>query len=181
MKTRIVLLLAFFVPVAAAFGQEISSGLALADGYFEDGRWEEAVVAYEEAKHETQFTVYDLHNMAYSLMQLSRYDRARRLLRNIIDIEETDALAHYNLGVLHFITDRYSLATTCLERAADLDPSNPDCWYMLAYAAINNGDLKRAWEVLDILIVLDEDDAMDVFETLSRLESDRADPTSDWW
>lgn len=154
--------------------------LADADRHFENEQWERAVNAYDEAKHHSSFTMHDLHNLSYALIRLSRYERAARILRDIVDIDAEDGLAHYNLGVIYLRSRRYTLAVRAFETAAWLMPSEPDAWYLLAYAAINNDDFTRAWEVLDILIVLDENDAMDVFETLVEAERDREDPLGDW-
>jgi tetratricopeptide (TPR) repeat protein len=166
--------------LAAADRVAAENHLAAADRHFENGRWESAVAAYEQAKHHTPFTTYDLHNLSYSLIQLSRYNSAGRVLRNLIELDPEDGLAYYNLGVVYLQTGRYASAARVLERAAWLLPSDPDAWYLLAYAAINNDDLTRAWEVLDILIALDEDDALDVFETLVQVERDREVDLSGW-
>lgn len=166
--------------LAAADRIVAENRLADAQRHFENEQWESAVAAYEQAKHHTSFTTYDLHNLSYSLIQLSRYDRAARVLRNIIALDTEDDLAHFNLGVIYLRTARYALAEKTFERAAWLAPSDPDAWYLLAYAAINNDDFTRAWEVLDILIGLDEDDALDVFETLVEVEHDREDLLRDW-
>ncbi len=166
--------------LAAADRSVAESQLADARRHFENEEWERAATAYEMAKHHTSFTLHDLHDLAYALIRLSRYDRAARVLRNIIEIDAEDDLAHYNLGVIYLRTARYALAEKTFERAAWLAPSDPDAWYLLAYAAINNDDLTRAWEVLDILIVLDEEDALDVFETLVEVQREREDPTDGW-
>ncbi|MBN1446543.1 MAG: tetratricopeptide repeat protein [Bacteroidetes bacterium] len=163
-----------------AMVQETQTDLLVARSAYELGEWEIAVEAYEAAKHETTFTIGDLHQLSYALLQLDRYDRARAVLENILDIDPADALAWFNLGITHMRTNRMHAAHRCFERTAEFTSEDPSVWVCLAITSLCTDRFAQAWGAFDELLALDEEKAEMVLGWIVAEEDAHSDPAADW-
>lgn len=59
-------------------------------------------------------------------------ERALELLRSVEDEGQNDALWHFRTGYALYYLDREETALPCFERAAELDPADPDAPYFAA-------------------------------------------------
>jgi len=87
-------------------------------------------VDFEKA-HPQSATGYLLHAKALNV-QSGDAETARRLLEKALALDELDATAHYEMGVVLDRLERYEDAVKELVRSAELDPSEPATHYRLS-------------------------------------------------
>lgn len=83
------------------------------------------------------------------LRELGRLEEAEEALRDALRIAPGLAAAHYELGLLLEAKDELEPAIASLEKAADLDPVNPQVHYALAAAYRRAGDRDSARRALE--------------------------------
>jgi len=84
-----------------------------------------------ERNHTDSFAGYFLHAKALNAQSIER-ETAKKLLEKALTINDRDAAAHFELGTLLELAQRYEGAARELERAAELDPVDPATHYRLA-------------------------------------------------
>ncbi len=94
--------------------------------HFEDGRWEAALRAYDEALAANPDFIHALRGRARSLMQLGRHEEALAAFDEAIRREPGFAATWANRGILHDRMGHYEAAIADYERALALDPSLND-------------------------------------------------------
>jgi tetratricopeptide (TPR) repeat protein len=102
---------------------------------------------YDEAKHEfeTELTIDPNHAQSLAYlgdieMKANNPDRALSLLRKAAGLKNDTRIAYLDLGVVLTQRKQYPDAITALQRAEELDSTEPDAHYRLAqvYKAIGN-------------------------------------------
>ncbi len=75
---------------------------------------------------------------------LGNYTKAQSFYEKALSIDNSNAAAHYELGLVHNYQKNYDQAFDQFKIATDLDPSN--YWYKLSYASFleSNGDVNEA-------------------------------------
>ncbi|MCB2206228.1 tetratricopeptide repeat protein [bacterium] len=175
----IIILLTFF-PAVVLFAQEENSDLAMAESFFDREDWENAARSYDRVIQAESETPFVLHRLAYSLLKCDHNMKARVVLERLIALNPDDDLAHYNLGILYWSTDRPLLAIPCFKSAVRIDSAWADAWYCLGLIYV---DLERpddAWRMWDRVLPLDADMAADLHERVSYLERYLNDPVQEW-
>ena len=165
------------VPLRA---QEEGAELALADALYDQGDYRQAIEAYDLALIRLLENPLTLHRMAFALLQLDRYERARAVLERFIEVMPDEPIGHYNLGVLYWHTGRHYLAIPCFENIVARDSTYADAWTCLGYIYLETGQIEKAWEMQARLLVLQHEDAFRLQMEIMREEQARNDPTAEW-
>ena len=100
-------------------------------------------ISYEDA-HPGSAMGYLLHAKALNAQSIEA-EAARVLLEKAVSINDRDASAHFELGIVLDRLQRYADAAREFERAADLDPADPATHYRLSrvYDRLGRPDAAR--------------------------------------
>ncbi|PLX31447.1 MAG: hypothetical protein C0600_05710 [Ignavibacteria bacterium] len=101
----------------SATAQESNSDLALAEAYYAQGDWKNAARSYDLVIREDTEAPFVLQKLSYSLMKMRHEDRARIVLDRLIELQPDNEVAHFNLGLLYWRTQRPLMAIPCFEAA----------------------------------------------------------------
>jgi tetratricopeptide (TPR) repeat protein len=177
MRRLIISTIVFLLP-CILHAQDENPDLALADSYYSNGDYEQAITAYERAfaTGGPGIKMLDMHRHAISLIELGRYDRACRMLESIVELEPDEAVAWFNLAIAHSRMDRYHNAHACFRRAAEIEPEWANAWYGTGLCELSLGHLSEAYAVIERLAPLDEDLAQQLLEAVIEEENYRNDP-----
>lgn len=113
-----------------------------------EGRYEEAVEAYERARA-LQETPGALVHMAEALLELGRLDEAETLLRRVLSAAPQSPSARAVLGQIALSRGEHELAVGYLESALDAVPQATRLHYPLALAYRGMGQMEKAQEHLE--------------------------------
>ena len=80
------------------------------DAYDRLGRYQDALVAYQEAARQTPDDVEIYVNMGIAYGELKSYTQAIGAFKRAIQLQPNDADAHYNLGLAYQFAGRKQLA-----------------------------------------------------------------------
>lgn len=156
--------------------QTTNPALAMAGDYYERAQWEQAIEAFDRAAADGSLSDGELHKLAYALLQLDRYERARIVLESITARNPGAYVAWYNLGIAHMNCGRYPAGRDCLRRVTELEPLWARGWFSLGICQLMTGQLDMAWESLGFLNPLDEDMAAELLEAIQAEEAYLSDP-----
>jgi len=136
------------------------SRVALAGAYMQLGRNEEAIAELQRATELAPDQAFVWFRLGALLVREERYDAAIDALEAGLALDDSDADAHYWLGVaLHYRTfEDTSRAVSELERSVSLDPEAPENHYQLALAYTNRDwpdDAARAIQAYQRVVALD--------------------------
>ena len=118
-----------FATAQAAFARARSvqdaGVLAFYEGYARQvgGDPRGAIVAYEAARVDLGSSDVLLNNLGYAHLQVGRLDLALATLRTAVALAPGNALAHLNLGLVHYGLTRFPEAVASFETALGIDPS----------------------------------------------------------
>ena len=112
------------------------SRVALAGAYMQLGRNEEAISELQRAAELSPEQAFVWFRLGALLVREERYDEAIDALEAGLSLDDSDADAHYWLGVaLHYRSfEDTSRAVSELEASVALDPDAPENYYQLALA-----------------------------------------------
>ncbi len=140
---------------------------------------ENAVRAFDLAVLHSVRQMELLNALAYSLLQLERYERARQVLERALEVDSSDYLANFNLGILHAVEGRYALAIVYFEHALHAAPNDVDALYCIGLCHIDQGESGRAMDVVRVLATVDKERAAELLEYLNDTDLARNDPLAE--
>jgi tetratricopeptide (TPR) repeat protein len=116
-------------------------------------KWNDALASFSEAAAHPTATAAVMHNLAYTLEQLHRYDEARAALEEAVRRGGgTDARVQTSLGVLSLLAGDLSAADASLSAARPLfgrRPPTPAWFHYMGLTAALRGDGARAAAILN--------------------------------
>lgn len=145
-----VFLLIFSLNVAA---QSPAVSKLFADGtkHANAGRFEEALKSYKTALFAAEneyvgsnYLARLRYNIGVCHFRLERFDLAANEFKHAILLQKDYVRAHYALGMAQTRKRQWKAATVSFNRALDLQPTNGEAWFDLAFASIGTGDLEKA-------------------------------------
>lgn len=89
-----------------------------------------------------QAAAYQLR--AFSHFMLEDYEGFRRDLEQLLEVDPTNADAHYHLGRYYYENQQFTEGLAALEKAVALDPSHYKAHYFLGWCRQAQGDLAAA-------------------------------------
>jgi len=93
-------------------------------------------------------------------MEAGEYESARQALEQIVAEDETNAEAHFMLGLTYFNLEAYAKARESFERALELDPDRAAAiHHNLGALAYQMGDMETALSEFQAALEADPDDA----------------------
>ena len=173
---HIIAALMLLIGVATLPAQTIPSTLALAGNYYDSAKWEQAVQAFDRAAVDAPLSDHELRKLAYALMEINRYERARIVLEGVTARNPAAYVSWYNLGIANMNCGRYPASRDCLQRVTEISPLLPKGWFSLGICQLIMGRLDMAWESLGFLAPLDEEMAAELLEAIQEEEAYRNDP-----
>jgi tetratricopeptide (TPR) repeat protein len=130
----------------------------------------------EKAGSEPKATVAALGDLAAALAQAGRYDEAVGQYKQAAALAPRDATIYYDIGLVRLDQLHFPEARAAFDRAAQLDPRNPDIVFRRGISYVGLGDFETAkLEVTNAL--LGKDDAA-YYEKLGEIEIARGDLAS---
>lgn len=91
--------------------------------YFEDGLYQDALIAYRSAIEKNIFHMHAKRGIARSLMQLGEYSESLIIYNQVIAQEPDFAPAYGNRGILHDRNKNYRAAIKDYKQALRLNPN----------------------------------------------------------
>jgi SM-20-related protein len=143
---------------------------ALAAEAERDGRNDEALSYYEQARVLTPRNAKILEAMGLCLTRMSRFQEAIYLFEQAIRVAPAYAPAHHRLGLALAPAGRWDLAERAHMRAAQLDPRYAEAIACIAAIAARKGDEKVARAQAERALKLDPSNVT-ALEVLATLES----------
>lgn len=122
--------------VASAIAQpkkEVRTGNKL----YEEGKYEEASTAYEQALSKQPNYTPGLFNLGNSKYKLEDYEGARKIMdatAKTVTEKETQAAANYNIGNTYLKEKKYKEAVEAYKEALRKNPQDENAKYNLSYA-----------------------------------------------
>lgn len=104
----------------------------LAQAYEAEGRWDEAVAAYERAILGGSRNVRYRRQLAAALVNAGQMERALEVLRNLVRARPDDAGGWFSLSQLEFQLDNFDGAVAAARRVTELEPDGLRGPFMLA-------------------------------------------------
>jgi lipoprotein NlpI len=129
-----------------------------------------------KAGSEDKARVAALGDLAAALAQARRYDEAIGKYKLAAALAPRDATIYYEIGLLRLDQLRFPEARAAFERAAQLDPQNPDILFQRGNSYIGVGDFESAR--LDVKSALLRKDDAAYYEKLGEIEIARGDLSS---
>jgi len=86
--------------------------------------------------------------VAFTYLDRQMFAEAIRMDEEMIAMDSTFAAAHWNLGIIHTLHERYEQAEAALAKAVEYSGGLPSSLAMQAYACARSGDDARALEIL---------------------------------
>jgi len=147
---------------------ETQMWLNLGDVYVREGRYEDAIKAYKEAEKLNLCNPWIHNRLAITYQDLGHYEAAIESWKQVIKLKPGIAELHMLLGDAYIRAGRREQAILAYKQALSLDPLHSQAHYNLAktYLEMNNKDL--ALENYEILMILDEDLAKELFDLLQK-------------
>lgn len=111
--------------------------IAIAGLYETDERFNDAIMAYNEAIKYLPDKVELLYNIALDYYRVGNFTNAENYLNKVISSSPNFVLAYYNLGTLYYKLSEYDKAVEYLQKAISLNPVLADAHYNLALAYLS--------------------------------------------
>src|SRR5205823_8892256 len=115
------------------------------------GKWDEAIEAYQEAVAHPGARLATFHNLAVALERVGRYEEALAALHDAVKGGgQKEARLHTSIGIVSLMMGDVAAADRVLTTAKTMWPSKPSAaWYLYAsLTAALLGDLGRALEIV---------------------------------
>jgi tetratricopeptide (TPR) repeat protein len=145
--------------LAGANPRLISTQLAAADTLFTDGRYDDAIAAYQKIKAQTPaLTVVSLQ-LGNAYLQKKDYDRADAEFQEVLKSNAANASACFNLGEVKTARGSLDEAAAWYEKATAADPVWTKPLMRLAVLARDKGNREAAIGYLKKVVALDPNSA----------------------
>jgi tetratricopeptide (TPR) repeat protein len=116
----------------------------LAEAYDTAGRNEEAADAYKQAIAAKPDVAAYYNNLGNVLARLGKIDEARAAYMKNVELEPTSAATAWrNFGISLYNANRLADAIEPLQKATELDPKNPQAWYLLGASLLMKMTMKK--------------------------------------
>ncbi|HEY4086281.1 MAG TPA: tetratricopeptide repeat protein [Bryobacteraceae bacterium] len=139
--------------------------IVLGDALQNDGKPQQAVIAYEQALRLKPDSLNALRSLADALAAAGQRSRAEETLKRAVQIAPSDPEAWYKYGLLDSDAAK-------IERAIELDPSLPEKSRKLGEIFLKAGDVNRADAALKDALRIDPWDE-DAWDLAGRLHSEK--------
>src|SRR5262249_47191955 len=142
--------------------------------YLEQGHFEHALMAYQQAATNRPDEPAYRRGVAATLRRMGRLEAAERLLRDMLDKDDTDPLVHAELGRVYAAAGRPAAPITCYARAIPLRPDSTEYYYQIGQLRAGLGDRAGARAALQRAAELDPCDPQ-LQHTLAKVCEDAGD------
>lgn len=134
------------------------------ESIYELGRYEDFIKSYEEqSKKFTSSAFDDLQGLlAWSYQETGNTTLARTLYRKLLKKNSQDSESWYSMGLTWHYEQNYAAAIPYLERAYELNPSEPDYGIVLAAAYFGAGDSGK-WDVMYEMLSQEHPEEEEIF------------------
>lgn len=149
-KTLVGSLILSFMLLASCKDEDVVKG----DQLFRQGKYEEAVEAYDDYLKLNPGHVKSIYNKARAYEELGRYDKAFATFQEVLDIDEKHTAALMSVGQHYYRANDYPNAAFFLGRAVEADDSNSQAFYLLGRSYHLQGMTKEAMEAYNNAISL---------------------------
>ena len=113
--------------------------------YADQGKWDKAVPAMEQAaKEEPSFQAY--HHLALIYANQNQYEKSAQAFDEALKLSPSSYRAWYELGLLHAANHHYDLAVQAYRKSAELNARFADAYLGLGSAYFGSGDKAQAAE-----------------------------------
>lgn len=129
--------------------------LVKGDLHIENGEYEKAASAYQEALKYTRFRSPIYHRLAESFKRMGRSALAIQYYKKVTSERPQDAEPHLELGKLYNEEGRFSAAMKSLKIAIALNPKMPEAYYFLGFIQKEIGDRPGAIESFEKFLSLE--------------------------
>ena len=126
----------------------------LGRAFHAQGKWSEAIEAYDRQIAINAFDEYAYNNRALSELALQRFDAAETSFRKQIEVSPLDKYAHRNLGRLLLQRKRSKEAHDALQTAVRVSPDDRDAHMLLARTLASLGRSTEAAAVFEKVVSL---------------------------
>jgi len=149
--------------------------LGLADGLVQNGRLDDAVVAYQRCLEISPRNYKALNNLAAVLARQGRISEATVYLERAVEIVPDDFKSRYNLGLLTASQGRIDDALTHLQTAVRIQPDRADAHYNLGLVLERDARIEQALAQYRTALRIDPD-FIAARRALDRVQTQMPDP-----
>ncbi|XOV95245.1 MAG: tetratricopeptide repeat protein [Bacteroidota bacterium] len=152
MSFRILSILNFIFLVGCSAGESHK-----ADQLFNQGKYDEAIVAYSHFMEENPRDVSALYNRGRAYEELSNFEKAEEDFKKVIKLDEKNVNANLSLAKLYYERGEYSRALVYSENALEINENSADGYFLLGRAQHQLGYVDGAMESYTLAIKINRD------------------------
>lgn len=134
---KTILLLAVLLASATGFAQKENAAIAKGNNLYKDGKFAEAIAAYQQALQQNPNNLTAKYNLAAARFRSSKFDEAEKQYEEVQDKTNDNSLKHkstYNSGVSLTKQTKLIESIEAYKQALRLDPSDTDTRFNLQKA-----------------------------------------------
>lgn len=155
----IVGILCIAIPISSGFAKEakVKSETNLGNKYLSEGSYEEAILAFEKIISIDSKNIPARIGIAKASIAIKKYDKALKVLNEILDIDKSNSEAPKLLFDLYFTqakdnieAKKYDLADEAINKALKLDTKNVEFYESLADLYLKQGEAAKAFKLLEL-------------------------------
>ncbi len=129
----------------------------IGDQLFEEGKFEEAISAYDHYLALQPTHVKSIYNRGRAYEELALYDEALKDFEQVLDLDKKNANAFLSIGIHHYRQERYDIAAYNFEKAIELNDSQTEGRYLWGKALHQLGKFRQALEQYNFTISLNKE------------------------
>ena len=127
----------------------------LGNCYFQLDRFEDAILAYEQALRNKGDNPHHLTRLGNSHLQLKNYDKAEECYLAVLAIDPNFGAAHSRLGLINGYRQEWTTAINYFQTCVEMDPRSVNARCNLANALCGSGYPKEGLKELDAGLEVD--------------------------
>lgn len=116
----------------------------IGDQYFEDGRYEKAIIAYNEYLKLKPRNVKTIYNRGRSYQELGMYEKAMVDFEMVIKLDGNNENALLSIGQEMYRQDNFKSVIFYSEKVIEKDPNNAMAYYLMGRANHRQGHTRTA-------------------------------------